>query len=143
MLHLPLRTSDVAATGWTSPTYREVIAHPAFDTFLARDQREGALDKIKVPVFAVGGWYDNYVQSDLEAYAALHKTQEREPGADRAVAAQHVVPVRGRRISARIPRRRFATLQMEWFDQWLMGKDSPLLSQPPVQGLRDGREQVA
>jgi hypothetical protein len=26
-------------------------------------------------------------------------------------------------------------LQMEWFDQWLMGKDSPLLSNPPV---RDG-----
>ena len=23
-------------------------------------------------------------------------------------------------------------LQMEWFDQWLMGKDSPLLSKPPV-----------
>ena len=24
------------------------------------------------------------------------------------------------------------SLQMEWFDQWLMGKDSPLLSNPPV-----------
>ena len=23
-------------------------------------------------MFAVGGWYDNYVESDLEAYRALH-----------------------------------------------------------------------
>ena len=36
-------------------------------------------------------------------------------------------------------------LQMEWFDQWLMGKDSPLLSKPPVKifvmGANNWREE--
>ena len=40
---------------------------------LARHQYAEQLDKIHVPVFSVGGWYDNFVESDLEAYAALRK----------------------------------------------------------------------
>src|SRR5438309_333455 len=33
VLHLPLRTSDIAALGWISPLYRNVMDHPAFDGF--------------------------------------------------------------------------------------------------------------
>ena len=28
------------------------------------------LDKIRVPVFSVGGWFDNFVESDLDALTA-------------------------------------------------------------------------
>ena len=34
-------------------------------------------------------------------------------------------------------------LQLEWFDQWLMGKDTPLVSQAAGEDLRDGRQPVA
>jgi putative CocE/NonD family hydrolase len=131
VLHLPLRTSDAAATGWQSEMYRSVMAHPTYDLFWRAFSVKEQLQKIRVPVFAVGGWYDNYVQSDLEAYATLHKTS----GLNRVLIGpwphnmsytfagtdfgpQSQVPIR--------------ELQLEWFDQWLMGKDSRLLSQPPV-----------
>ncbi len=32
---------------------------------------------MRVPVFSVGGWYDNFVESDLDAFAALHKLYGR------------------------------------------------------------------
>ena len=53
--------------------YREVIEHPAFDEFWRAISTQEQLDKVRIPVFSVGGWYDNYVQSDLEAFAALRK----------------------------------------------------------------------
>jgi putative CocE/NonD family hydrolase len=144
VLHLPVRSADVAALGWTSPLYRDVAGHPDFDAFWRAISTKEQLRKIRIPVFSVGGWYDNFVQSDLEAYAALHKStglsrivvgpwphnmSYQFTGADFGPASS--VPIR--------------TLQIEWFDQWLMGKDTALLSQPPlkifVMGANKWREE--
>jgi uncharacterized protein len=130
-LHLPLRTADIVATGWPSEMYRDAVAHPDFDTFWRNLSVKEHLSQVRVPVFAVGGWYDNYVQSDLEAYAALHKTS----GLNRILIGpwphNMSVPFEGVDFGtdSSVPIR---SLQLEWFDQWLMGKDSPLVSAPPV-----------
>ena len=146
ILHLPLRTADVAATGQISAMYQEAAAHPAFDAFWRGISVREHLDKIKVPVFAVGGWYDNYAQSDLEAYAALHKSS----GLNRIVVGpwphNMSIPFEGVDFGpeSSAPVR---NLQLEWFDQWLLGRDTPLLSTPPVRVFvmganrwRDSRE---
>jgi uncharacterized protein len=131
VLHLPLFTSDVAATGRVSPMFREAVRHPAFDSFWRSISVRERIAGIHIPVFAVGGWYDNYAQSDLEAYAALrqvsglnrvligpwpHSMSSQFAGVD--FGPDSAVPIRA--------------LQLEWFDQWLMGKDTSLVSQPPV-----------
>ena len=131
ILHLPLRTSDFAATGQRSDMFRDVAAHPAFDSFWRALSVREQLQKIKVPVFAVGGWFDNFAESDLDAYAALHRTS----GLSRVLIGPwpHDMSIRfdgvdfGPDSSAPI-----RTLQFEWFDQWLKGKDTELLSTPPV-----------
>lgn len=130
--HLPLRTADVAATGHPVESFQKAMDHPTFDGFWHSISTREHLDKIRIPVFAVGGWYDNYAESDLDAYATLHKISGlnrvligpwphnmsiKFPGADFGPASSK--PVR--------------RLQLEWFDQWLMGKDSPLISSSPVQ----------
>jgi putative CocE/NonD family hydrolase len=131
VLHLPLRTSDVAATGWATGLYRDIAAHPSYDSFWRRLSVREQIAKIKIPVFSVGGWYDNFVESDLDAYAALRKTS----GLNRIVVGPwpHNMSYRFMETDfgpdAWLPIR---TMQIEWFDQWLMGKDSALLSQPPV-----------
>ena len=131
VLHLPLRTADVAATGQTSSMFQEAVAHPSYDSFWKSISVREQLDQIRVPVFSVGGWFDNFVESDLDAYERLRKNS----GVDRiligpwphnkAVKLEGVdfgpdsdVPLRG--------------IQMEWFDQFLKGKDTPLLSRAPV-----------
>ena len=131
VLHLPVRSADMAALGWTSPMYREVIEHPTFDAFWRAISTKEHLDKVHVPVFSVGGWYDNFVQSDLEAFAALRKRS----GVNRILVGPwaHNMSIPFEKVDlgtdSIVPVR---ALQMEWFDQWLMGKDSPLLSKPPV-----------
>ena len=133
VLHLPLRTRGRGR-------HRAAVGHvpggagPSGVRFAsgAPSAPASRFDKVRIPVFAVGGWYDNFVESDLEAYAALHKSCRAEPDPDRAVAAQHVVPVSRAWISGRIPQVPVRALQLEWFDQWLMGKDAPLVSEPPV-----------
>ncbi len=131
VLHLPLKTSDIAATGWQSDLYAEIMAHPSFDSYWRAISVKEQIQKVHVPVFAVGGWYDNYVQSDLEAYAALHKTS----GLNRVLIGpwphNMSIPFTATDLGpdSMVPVRQ---LQLEWFDQWLMGKDTPLVSQPPV-----------
>ena len=146
VLHLPVRSSDVAALGWTSPTYQDIMDHPTFDAFWRANSTKEHLDKIRIPVFSVGGWYDNFVQSDLEAYAARRKTS----GLSRVLvgpwAHNMSVPFEGVDFGtdSTVPVR---ALQFQWFDQFLMGKDSPLLSAPPVRifvmGANKWREETA
>jgi hypothetical protein len=131
VFHLPLRTADVAATGRVSDMYRDAVAHPAFDSFWRAISTREQLYKIRIPVFAVGGWYDNFVESDLEAYAELRKSS----GLNRILIGPwpHNMSYRfqgvdfGPESSAPV-----RSLQLEWFDQWLMGKDTPLVSKPPA-----------
>jgi putative CocE/NonD family hydrolase len=142
--HLPLRTADVAATGQMVPSFRQAMAHPTYDTFWRNISTKEHMDHIRIPVFAVGGWYDNYVESDLDAYAALHKSS----GANRILIGPWP-----HNMSYRFPDADFGAasgapvrrLQLQWFDQWLMGKDAPLLATPPVQvfvmGVNEWREE--
>jgi putative CocE/NonD family hydrolase len=131
VLHLPLATADVAATGQTSRMFRDAVAHPSFDGFWRDISTREQIAKVNVPVFSVGGWYDNFVESDLDAFAALHKTS----GLNRVLIGpwphNMSVPLPEGHFGSQTgaPIRRY---QIEWFDQWLMGKDSELLSEPPV-----------
>jgi putative CocE/NonD family hydrolase len=129
--HLPLRTADLAATGQASEMYQDAVNHPTFDKFWKSISTRERLDRIKVPVFAAGGWYDNFVESDLEAYVTLHKNSN----VNRILIGPwpHNMSYKFQTVDygkdSTIPLR---TVQMEWFDQWLKGKDTPLLSKPPV-----------
>jgi uncharacterized protein len=131
VLHLPVGTADVAATGWTSQMFRQAAAHPTFDMYWKAVSTREQLQRVRVPVFAVGGWYDNFSESDLDAYATLHKTN----GLNRILIGPWP-----HNMSYKFAGTNFGTdssaplrgMQLQWFDQWLMGKDTPLASTPPV-----------
>ncbi len=131
VLHLPLRTADVAATGQTAEIYRQAMAHPAYDAFWRAISTREQIAKVRIPVFAVGGWYDNYAESDLAAFALLHKTSNLNRvlvgpwphNMSRPFDGVDFGPTAAVSV---------LQLQLEWFDHWLMGKDAPLLTAPPV-----------
>lgn len=128
---LPLRKADTAAAGQPVAIFQNALDHPAFDGYWRGISTRERIASIRVPVFSVGGWYDNFVESDLAAFAELRKSSKvhrilvgpwphnmslRFDGVD--FGPDSLVPIR--------------KLQLEWFDQWLKGRDSPLLSKPPV-----------
>jgi hypothetical protein len=138
--HLPLRTADVWATGQESQAYQEAIQHPAYDSFWRAISTREHLAQIRIPVFAVGGWYDNYAQSDLDAFAALRKTS----GLNHILIGPwpHNMSYKFDGVDfgpeSSVPVRR---LQLQWFDQWLMGKDTEAASSAPVKVFLMGANQ--
>jgi uncharacterized protein len=131
IFHLPIRTADVVATGHPTYLFQEITSHPAYDSFWRKISTRERISDIRIPVFAVGGWYDNFVESDVEAFGALRKTNPTN---------RLVIGPWPHSMSYRFPNVDFGPdsmipvlqYQLAWFDRWLLGKDSPLLSGPPL-----------
>ena len=127
---LPTRKADLAATGQKLELWQQVANHPDFDAFWKRTSVREHLKDMRVPVYSVGGWYDNYVEGDLEAFTALSKRKQSArimigpwahsmltPFDHVSFGKESIVPLR--------------TEQFEWFDLWMKGKQ-PQGARPPV-----------
>lgn len=116
--HLPLRTADLAAVGTPVPLWRTALDRPSYDAYWKSLSLRDRLNRISVPVLSIGGWFDNYVESDLDAFSRLSS--------------------QGRTIETWIgpwahnPGLKFPTLdfgpqarigirlrQLDWFDRWV------------------------
>jgi putative CocE/NonD family hydrolase len=128
--HVPLRTADRAATGRTIDFWQEILNHPAYDEFWRRISTRAQIESVKTPALIVGGWYDNFVESDLEAFSELtrfspdhrvvigpwpHNMSMRFPAMD--FGPQSIAPIR--------------RIQLDWFDRYVKGIDRPP-EPPPV-----------
>ncbi len=121
--HLPIDTADVAATGQSSDLYfQPVIAHPTYDAFWKAISVREHLNKMNVPVFSVGGWYDNFAQSDLEAFSALRGAAKPAYTAIGPWPHNMSVPFPGVDFG---PNSTFPMLQvqLDWFDHWMKDKE--------------------
>jgi putative CocE/NonD family hydrolase len=144
VLHLPIRTADRAATGQPLSVWQQSLDHPADDSFWQSISVRAQIGRIHVPVLSFGGWYDNYVQSDLEAFAAL---------SGRSASNRVVIGPWPHNMSIPFPDVDFGphssaavrTMQLDWMDYWLKGRESAMISRPPVRifvmGTNEWREE--
>jgi putative CocE/NonD family hydrolase len=142
---VPLRAADRAATGAPVEMFQQALDHPSYDAFWKRISTREKLDRIRVPVFSAGGWFDNFCQSDLEAFATLSRKSRNH----RILIGPwpHNMSLKFKDVDfgreASVPLRR---MQMQWFDHWLKGKDTPLDGRPPVRifvmGVNRWREEM-
>lgn len=115
--HLPLRTSDIPATGFSQGLWRVPLDHPSYDAFWQAESIRDRLRNVQAAVMSFGGWFDNYAESDLEAFSRLaqqHKVVEtwigpwsHSPGVKfptRDFGAQADLQIRPK--------------QADWFDKW-------------------------
>ncbi len=128
--HLPLRTADQAAAGRTIDLYQRALDHPAYDSFWKATSTREQLDKARVPVLAFGGWYDPFVENDLDTFVKL-RGMGRE--------ARIVIGAWAHNTSSKFPDVDFGPdgnlpvrrMQLEWFDRWLKSKE-PARPEAPV-----------
>lgn len=116
--HLPLRNADIAATGTLLPIWQHALDHPSYDGFWKRLSIREQIARVDLPVLSLGGWFDNYAESDLDAFSRLalqHKAIETWIGPwAHSPAVQF--PTRDFGPESTLPIRR---MQAEWFDRWL------------------------
>jgi uncharacterized protein len=127
---LPVRRAGAVATGHSLSAWNKAIDHPGYDKFWKDVSVRAHLKDIRIPVYSVAGWYDNYVESDLDAFSSLSKHNH----SDRIMVGPwpHV-------FSATFPGVNFGkdsqvSLRPEmikWFGRWLKGADA-LEAQHPV-----------
>lgn len=127
---LPVRRADVAATGQKLDIWQTVLNHPTYDAYWKQLSTREHLKDIQVPVYSVGGWYDNYVESDLDAFAALTKRKQPARVLIGPWAHNMLTPFDHVNFGkdSIIPLR---TEEFEWFDYWLRGKQ-PAAKHLPV-----------
>jgi predicted acyl esterase len=124
--HLPLRTSDIAATGKSLPLWQLALDHPSFDSFWQGQSLRNALNRISAPVLSFGGWFDEYAESGLDAFGRLAKAHKRVetwigpwshnpalPFPTLDFGPDAVIAIRSK--------------QDEWFDRWVKKAETPTL----------------
>ena len=122
----PERNADIAATGHRLDDWRVVADHPAYDAFWKAHSVREHLKDIHVPVYSVGGWYDNYVESDLDAFA-MHRKHSAD---DRIMIGPWAHVFSATFTGANFGKDSLVSLrpeQLRWFDRWLKNNDDPAL----------------
>ena len=127
--------------------FQRVLDHPTYDAFWRNVSVREKIDRVRIPVFAVGGWYDNYVESDLEAFSALSRLPARADGMQRVLIGPWP-----HNMSIKFPGVDFGTdssapiraYQLEWFERWLKGglkgvREPEASSSMPAFGITCGR----
>lgn len=115
----PLRIADRLATGGRRVGFfQDVLDHPTYDGYWRSVSTCGQIDSVRVPAFIAGGWYDNFVPSDLEAFRLMRSSGRTV----RALVGPwphnmaYTFPGYDFGPDARIPLRRW---QLEWFDRYV------------------------
>jgi len=124
VLALPVRAADIAATGHRLDAWRSVAGHPSYDQFWKTASVREHLKDIHIPVYSVGGWYDNYVESDLEAFSIHHKHSPE----DRIMIGPWAHVFSATFASAGFGKDSLVPLrpeQLRWFDRWLKDSGAP------------------
>ncbi len=80
-------------------------------------------DRVKCPVFVIGGWADYYSTALLRAFSHLRVPKKALIGPWAHFWPENALP--GPRIDAR-------GLYLRWFDQWLKGTETGIMSEPPI-----------
>ena len=124
VLNLPLRTSDRVATGRSVDFFQRALDHPAYDSFWKNLSTREKIERIRIPVFSVGGWYDNFVESDLEAFRLMRKNGRAHRILIGPWPHNMSYDFTGASFGpeAKLP---ILGLQLQWFDYWLKGEPSP------------------
>jgi putative CocE/NonD family hydrolase len=137
--HLPLITADIEAVGHAIPFYRDWFEHQTYDDYWRAINTEEKLHEIDVPVYQQAAWYDPYTAAMFRAFNGI-----RERGySDRARKNQkiycipwtHHIPESSKLGDLDFGPQGYVDLKIEdlrWFDYWLKGIDTGVMSEPPI-----------
>ena len=140
---LPVRMADVITTGHHLAVWHTIANHPSYDDFWKGVSVREHLKDIHIPVYSVGGWYDNYVESDLDAFTLHHKVSPD----DRIMIGPwaHVFSATFAGVNygkdSLVPLR---PEQLRWFDRWLKNAPAPEHAAPVrlfVMGVNKWRDE--
>jgi hypothetical protein len=134
--HLPLDSMQQLA-GRNARFYRDWIRHPDYDEYWRKLNSEEMFDKIGVPVYTMGGWFDIFSQGTLRGYAGMSAKGKTEQARRQS---RLLIGPWGHGASQKFGDLDFGphanvdenAAALRFFDYWLKGKDDGIAAEPPV-----------
>ncbi len=131
LMHLPLSTLPQKLGCGDVPLWDRWIAHPTLDTYWRAHAVTTNIANVRAPVLQISGWYDDsrgpidYTNALLKVPGHPYLRLVMGPGAHKGV--DYVAGEFG--PESRVDTR---TLQLRWFDHYLLGRDNGVDREPPV-----------
>ncbi|HZO74361.1 MAG TPA: CocE/NonD family hydrolase [Ktedonobacteraceae bacterium] len=134
----PLKSADVA------PAFFDYIEHPMDREFVESITVRGKHQRVTVPTFNVGGWYDIFLQDTISNFTSM-----RQHGSTPEARQSKLLigpwthggvtnPIGelnfgfGATAAYINLQSDFLSLQLRWFDHWLKGVDTDMLHEAPI-----------
>ena len=144
--HLPLITLDTVAGTPSNKLYNDYITHSTYDDFWRTIGTRNKIHNIRIPVYLMGGWYDNYPGVALDYFEKLTKlgaTDEIRIAISPTTHTRHMVV--GDRDFGESARKDEIGLAIRWLDTVLKGEDNGIRNEPKVKifvmGINQWREE--
>jgi putative CocE/NonD family hydrolase len=137
---LPLRTFEPLVRQPLLPRFFEGVRRPLDRAFLDPVTIAGKQERVTVPTFNVGGWYDIFLSDTLANFTAMRRLGRPTKlliGPWSHTNYTHGIGELNFGVAAQLAlinlQSNFGRLQLRWFDHWLKGIDTGMLAEPPIQ----------
>lgn len=107
-----------------TPYLLEWLSHQTDGEYWRPGSIRGRYDRIKCPVFAIGGWRDGYPNPPLRTFQNLQVPKRLLMGPWNHTRPDSAIP--GPRID-------YLAEVVRWCDHWLKGEENGVMEEPPVQ----------
>jgi len=134
--YLPLIDMDKEVSGVENKLWNDYITHSSFDSFwqeisIRGDGGDGKYNKITIPVYMMGGWYDYYAGAAFTSFQRL-----REVGATDEIRiainpSDHLNRIVGDRDFPGGEKNEIA-MATRWLDYVIKGIDNGIKNEPPI-----------
>jgi putative CocE/NonD family hydrolase len=149
----PIRGMTLFEREGLAPYFTDWLARPDYDETWGRINISAHHDRITVPAFNLGSWYDLFIAGPPRNFVGLQKNAANETarGGQRLLIGPWThnspsVSTAGQRDFGHGATLVLEDLQLRWFNHWLKGIDTGFMSEPPVRlyvmndGWRDEHE---
>jgi len=138
LLALPLNKAD-EYFGFNIPWWKDYFKHPTYDEYWKRTSVHNKFQEIDVPALNVGGWYsESDIMGTIRNYLGVAKKGRTEEG--RKSQKLFIGPWSHCSASTKVGEIDFGEkakvcfneLHLRWYDYWLKGIDTGIMSSPPI-----------
>lgn len=130
--HLPLITLDTVAGTPKNKLWRDYVSHSTYDDFWKTLGMRDKYHKIKIPVYLMCGWYDNYPGATLTYFEKLKKLDATDEIRVVVNPSEHLNRVVGDRDFGKDADKDEVGLAIRWLDYVIKGIDNGIKDEPPV-----------
>lgn len=134
---LPVKTGDLASSNTVVQHYRDWVDHASYDNYWKEISDEEHFDKVRVPLYTQGGWYDIFLAGTIRGYEGVRAkgSAEAKKNVKMWIGPWGHGPSRkfgevdfGETADLTHPPR-----ELRWYNHYLKGEQNGVDKEPPVE----------